>query len=100
MLKSLYQLILMIDDLTTFQEKQTQNRIMERLENELSLTYLHRGQSMLKMKCVAELILGNWLEILSTYMEIYNLDVEVIMVELNELKHFCIIPFKGSKQSN
>ena len=31
----------------------------------------------------------NWLEIFSTYMEIYSLDVAVNMeAELNELKHF------------
>ena len=32
-------------------------------------------------------------------MEIYNLDVEIILeVELNDLKQFCIIPFDGSKE--
>ena len=50
-------------------------------------------------KCVAEQILGNWLETISTYLEIYSLDVEVIMeVELNEQKQFCIIPVKGSRE--
>ena len=58
-----------------------------------------RGQSMLKMKCVAEQVLKNWLETISTNLEIYSLDVEVIMeAELNELKHFCIIRFKGFKR--
>ena len=50
-------------------------------------------------KYVAEQILGNCLETFSTYLEIYSLDVEVIMkVELNELKQFCIIPVKGSRE--
>ena len=98
MLKSLYQLTMKMDDSTTFQEGWIQYRIMERLENELSLTYLPRGQSTLMMKWVAQQILGNWLEIFSTYMEIYSLNVEVIKeAVLNEQKHFCIIPFKGSK---
>ena len=36
---------------------------------------------------------------MSTYLEIYSLDVEVIMeVELNELKQFCIIPVEGSRE--
>ena len=82
-----------------FKEDQIQNRIMERLENELSLIYLPRGQSMLMMKCVAKQSLGNWLEIFSTHLEIYFLDIEVFMeAELNEPKQFCIIPFKGSKE--
>ena len=38
--KSLYLLIMMMNDSTTFQEKQIQSRIMERLENELFLTFL------------------------------------------------------------
>ena len=50
-------------------------------------------------ECVAEQILGNWLKTFLTYLEIYCLDVEVMMeVELNELKHFCITPFEGSKE--
>ena len=94
-----YLLIMMIDDSTTLQEEQIQNRIMERSENELVLTYLPRGQSIVLRKGAAEQILGNWLEIFSTYLEIYSLDVEVIMeVELNELKQFCIIPFECSKE--
>ena len=48
------------------------------------------------MKCVAEQILGNWLEIILTYMETYFLDNEVLMEA--ELNRFCIIPFKGSKE--
>ena len=96
---SLHLLIMMMDDSTTFQEEQIQNRIMERSENEFSLTYLPRSQSSLMRKCVAEQILGNWLVTFSTDLEIYTLDVEVIMeVELNEQKHFCIIPFEGSKE--
>ena len=54
---------------------------------------------MLMMNCVAEQILGNWLEILSTYLEIYSLDVEVnTEAELNELKHLCTKAFKDSKE--
>ena len=97
--KSLYLLIMMMDDSTTLQEERIQNRIMERSENELVLTYLPRSQSTLMRKCVAEQILGNWLEIISTYLEIYSLDVEVILeAELNEQKLFCIIPFKRSRE--
>ena len=82
---SLHLLIMMMDDSTTIQEEQIQNRIMERLENERSLTYLPHGQSTLKMKCLANQILGKWLEIFSTYLRIYSLDVEVTMeVELNQ----------------
>ena len=65
---------------------------MKRLENELSLTYLPRGQSTLMRNNAAE-------ETFSTYVEIYSLDVEVIMeVELIELKQICIIPVKGSRE--
>ena len=96
---SFYLLIMMIDDLTTLQEEQIQNRIMERSENELILTYLPRSQSTLMTKCVAKQILGNWLEIFLTYLEIYCFDVEVIMeVELNEPKHFGNVLFEGSKE--
>ena len=96
---SLYPLIMMLDDSVAFHEEQIRNRIMERLENEPSLTYLPRGQSTLMRKYVAEQILGNLLEIISTYMEIYSLDVEIYLeVELNDLKLFCIIPFDGSKE--
>ena len=52
-------------------------------------------------KCVAEKILGNWLETILTYLNIHSLDVEVIMkAELNELKNVCIIPFKGSREKH
>ena len=81
------------------QEDWIQYRIMERLENELSLTYLSRGQSMLMMKCVAEQILGNWLEILSTYIETYLLNFEVMMeAELNEFRHARNSTCKCSKE--
>ena len=53
---SFYPLIMMLDDSTAFHEEQTQNRIMERSENEHVLTYLPRGQSILMRKCVAEQI--------------------------------------------
>ena len=89
----------MMDDSKISHERQNESLSMERLENELSLAYVPRGQSTLMRKYVAEQILGNCLETFSTYLEIYSLDVEVIMeVELNELKHFCIIPFEGSKE--
>ena len=70
---------MMMDDSTTVKEEQIQNMSMKRLEKELALTYIPRGQSMLMMKCVAEQILGNWLEILSTCIEIYSLEVEILM---------------------
>ena len=66
---SLYLLIMIMDDSTTFQEEQIQNRVMKRLENELSLTYIHLPTLM--RKCVAEQILGNWLKTFSTYLELY-----------------------------
>ena len=51
-------------------------------------------------KCVTEKILANWLEIFLTYLEIYTLDVELIMeVGLNEQKHFCIMLFEGSNET-
>ena len=72
---------------------------MERLENELSLTDFPRSQSILMTECVAEQFFGNCLETFSTYLEIYSLDVEIIMeVELNVLKQFCIIPVEGSRE--
>ena len=74
---------------------------MGRLENETFLTCHLRGQSTLMTKCVAEQILGKWLELISIYLEIYSLDVEVITkAEVNELKHLSIVPLKGSKKSN
>ena len=72
---------------------------MERLENELSLTYLPRGQSTLMKNRLAEQSLGNWLEIFSTYLEIHSLDLEAIMeAELNGPKQFCTMHFKGSQE--
>ena len=88
-----------MDDSIIAPERQIESFSMEQLENELSLTYLPRGQSTLMRKNVAEQILGNCLETFSTYLEIYSLDVEVIMeVEINELKQFCIIPIKDSRE--
>ena len=96
---SLYLLVMMMDDSIISSERQIESLSMERLENEPSLTYLPRGQSTLMRKDVAEQILGNCLETFSTYLEIYSLDVEVIMdVELNVLKQFCNIPVKGSRE--
>ena len=96
---SLYLLVMMMDDSIIATERQIESLSMEQLENELSLTYLPRGQSTLMRKYVAEQILGNYLETFSTYLEIYSLDVEVIMeVELNVLKQFCIIRIKGSRE--
>ena len=96
---SLYLLMMIMDDSIISSERQIESLSMERLENELSLTYLPRGQSTLMRKYVAEQILGSCLETFSTYLEIYSLDVEVIMeVELNVLKQFCIIPVKGSRE--
>ena len=96
---SLYLLMMIMDDSIISSERQIESLSMERLENELSLTYPPRGHSTLMRKYVAEQILGNCLETFSTYLEIYSLDVEVIMeVELNVLKQFCIIPVKGSRE--
>ena len=96
---SLYLLMMIMDDSIISFERQIESLSMERLENELSLTYLPRGQSTLMRKYVAEQILGNCMETFSTHLEIFSLDVEVIMeVELNVLKQFCIIPVKGSRE--
>ena len=96
---SLYLLMMIMDDSIISSERQIESLSMERLENELSLTYLPCGQSTLMRKYVAEQILGNCMETFSTYLEIYSLDVEVIMeVELNVLKQFCIIPVKSSRE--
>ena len=96
---SLYLLVMMMDDSIISPERQIESLSMERLENELSLTYLPRGQSTLMRKYVAEQILGNCMETFSTHLEIFSLDVEVIMeVELNVLKQFCIIPVKSSRE--
>ena len=91
--------MMIMDDSIISSERQIESLSMERLENELSLTYFPCGESTLMRKYVAEQILGNYLETFSTYLEIYSLDVEVIMeVELNVLKQFCIIPVKGSRE--
>ena len=96
---SLHFFIMMIDDSTALQEEEIQHSIMERLVNELSLTYIPRGQSTLMMKCVAEQILRSWLKTFSTYLEVYTLDVEVFMeVEINELKHLGNVRFEGSEE--
>ena len=96
---SLHLLVMMMDDSIISHESQIENLSMDRLKNELSLTYLPRGQSNLMRNNAAEQILGNCLETFSTYLEIYSLDVEVtIEVELNELKQFCINPVKGSRE--
>ena len=89
---------MMMDDSTTFQEEQIQNRIMERLENQFCSTSLPRGQSTSMRKCEAEQISGNWLQAILIYLKILSLDLEKMTeVELNELKNVCIIPFKGSR---
>ena len=96
---SLYLLMMIMDDSIISSERQIESLSMERLENELSLTYLPCGQSTLMRKYVAEQILGNCMETFSTHLEIFSLDVEVIMeVELKVLKQFCIIPVKGSRE--
>ena len=85
----------------TFQEGWIQYSIMEGLQNELSLTYLPRGQLISMRKCLAEQILGNWLEIFSTYYDIYSLDVEVSReAELNEQKFFCTTLLKVQKEGD
>ena len=56
-------------------------------------------ESTLMMRCVAEQILGNLLEILSTNRKTYSLDYEVVMeAELNELNLFRYVLFKSSKE--
>ena len=96
---SLYLLMMIMDDSIISSERHIECLSMERLENELSLTYLPCGQSTLMRKYVAEQILGNCMETFSTHLEIFSLDVEVIMeVELNGLKQFCIIPVEGSRE--
>ena len=84
----LFLLIMIMDDSTTFQEEPIQNSIMEGLENELFLTCLSHVQSTLITKSVAEQVLRNWLEILSTDIDIYFSDVEAFLeAELNEVNH-------------
>ena len=51
------------------------------------------------MKCVAQQFLRSWLEIISIYIEINFLDIEVIMeAELNEFKHVRKVTCKCSKE--
>ena len=96
---SLYLLVMMMDDSIIAPERQIESLSMEQLENELTLIYLPCGESTLMRKYVAEQILGNCMETFSTHLEIFSLDVEVIMeVDLNVLKQFCIIPVKGSRE--
>ena len=96
---SLFPLIMIMDDSTKFQEEQNQNSYKKRLLNELASTYSLRGQSILIAKCVGEQVLRIWLEIFSTYMDIYFLDFKIIMEsESNEMKNVCTISFEGSKE--
>ena len=96
---SLYLHMMLVDDSTIIRERQIKCLKIERLGNEFTLTYIPRGQSTLMTNCVAEQILGKWLGIVSTNLNIYSLDIEAIMeVELNDLKNFCIIPFESSKE--
>ena len=90
---------MMMDNSILSHERQIECFSMERSKNELTLTYLRRSQSTLMRKCVAEQTLGNRLEIFSIYLEIYSLDVEVTVgAEINELKLFRNVTFKGSKE--
>ena len=74
---------------------------MERSKNELFLTFVPRGQSTLMTKCVAPQILRNWLDIFSTYLDIYSSDVEKVMeAELKEQKHFVPDLLKVQKKGN
>ena len=94
---SLYLRVMLIDDSTIIH--QIKCLIMERVGNELTSTYIPNCQSTLMTKCVAEQILEKWLGIVSIYREIYSSDNEAFMeVELNDLKHFCFIPFESSKE--
>ena len=68
--KSLYLLIKMMDESTTFQKGWIQEKTMVGFENELFLTSLAQGQSTLTRNCVAQQVLRNWLGTLSTYLEI------------------------------
>ena len=96
---SLYLLVMMMDDSIISHERQIDCLIMKRLENQFCLIYVPRSHSTLMRKCAAEQILANCMETFSTHLEIFSLDVEVIMeVELNVLKQFCIIPVKGSRE--
>ena len=90
---------MMMDDSIVSHERQNDCLNMKRLENQFCLIYVPRSHSTLMRKCAAEQILANCMETFSTHLEIFSLDVEVIMeVELNVLKQFCIIPVKGSRE--
>ena len=92
-------MMMMMDDSTISLERQIDCSNMKQLENQFCLIYFPRSHSTLMRKCVAEQILANWLKTFLTYLEIYSLDVEVIMeVELNELKHFGSVLFEGSQE--
>ena len=86
----------MIDDVSRSADpKQSYGKVRERHLFDVS----PHGQSILMTKCVAEQILGKMFEIISINLEIYSLDVKVIMkAELNELKHFRNVLFKGSNE--
>ena len=57
-----------------------------------------RGQAVLMTNCVAQKLLGSWLEIFLIHLESYSMEFEVIMgADRNELKHFRTVLFKGSK---
>ena len=95
----LHLLVMMMDDSIISHERQIDCLNMKRLENQFCLIYVPRNHSTLMRKCAAEQILANCMETFSTHLEIFSLDVEVIMeVESNVLKQFCIIPVKGSRE--
>ena len=98
--KSLYLLILMKDELTTFKmnrPKQNYGRIRKQTRLDISATW--------SVNCDDEMcstaILRSWLETLSTYMENCYFDFEVNMeAELNEQKHLRNKLSKRLKESN
>ena len=67
-----------MDDSKTFQEGVVQKRVMELLENELSVTNLPQGQSISMIKRVAKKVLRNQRETFRTNLQIYSLNVEVL----------------------
>ena len=88
----------MMDDLTTFQKSRIHTSIMEELENK-SFDIFRPGSVDVADELWSRGILRNWLETVSTYLEISSLDLEVIMEVLNELKQFRYVPFQGSIRS-
>ena len=97
--KSLFLWMMMMDDSRNSHKRQIDCLSMKRLENQFCLIYLPGSHATSMRKCVAEQIIANWPTFLA-YLEIYSLDVEVIMeVELNELKHLGNILFGGSQKS-